>query len=603
LQVKPTVSGVNYVQVNGNTTGNGVNIQAEGSDADVALSIRAKGTFNIPFFTGGGTQTVVSNTASAVNYLGLTGAATGNAPTISAQGSDANVNLVLTGKGTGVVALGGSTVANSAAQFVPTTSSVNYIQFQGATTGVSPSFVSTGTDAAVGFFLSTKGNANVNFGTNSFGNFSFIIKNVASAVNYLTTTGAATGNAPTFSAEGSDANIGLTFLTKNSGGIGIGNAAAAGRTLDVSKNITGALSGYGINQRGQVQTDVTADAASYRSVSNTITGFTLPTYNHFFAVQGTLSGTVSNQFGFVAESSLTGATNNYGFYGNIAAATGRYNFYASGTAINVFVGNTTIGGTVGTQSLQVNNVASAVNYVQAQGAVTTGSPIISVDGTDANVALSLRSKGTYNIGCQTSGGAYIADFAPSTTGFGVNGARLTGAGTGNPPELSAQGSDTNIDLLLRAKGTGVVALGGTTTANSSLQVQPIASAVNYIQIAGTPTGGAINFQAKGADANIGVDFATKGTGIFRFYTQTYSVQQLRITDTPSAVNFFDITGAITGGAPEFIARGSDTNINIKLTTKGTGTVQFGTYTAGVVAQAGYITITDAGGTSRRLLVG
>jgi hypothetical protein len=36
---------------------------------------------------------------------------------------------------------------------------------------------------------------------------------------------------------------------------------------------------------------------------------------------------------------------------------------------------------------------------------------------------------------------------------------------------------------------------------------------------------------------------------------------------------------------------------------GLTTLGFGTYTAGVVAQAGYITVKDSGGTTRRLLVG
>jgi hypothetical protein len=65
-----------------------------------------------------------------------------------------------------------------------------------------------------------------------------------------------------------------------------------------------------------------------------------------------------------------------------------------------------------------------------------------------------------------------------------------------------------------------------------------------------------------------------------------------------------ISSSVRGlGSVDVSATGSDANINILLTPKGTGVVQFGTYTAGIIAQAGYITITDAGGTSRRLLVG
>ena len=84
--------------------------------------------------------------------------------------------------------------------------------------------------------------------------------------------------------------------------------------------------------------------------------------------------------------------------------------------------------------------------------------------------------------------------------------------------------------------------------------------------------------------------------------------QFRVAPTASAVNYVQVTGAATtGGATPanvtITGTGTDTNVNLVLATKGTGTVRFGTYTAGIVAQAGYVTITDAGGTSRRLLVG
>jgi hypothetical protein len=84
--------------------------------------------------------------------------------------------------------------------------------------------------------------------------------------------------------------------------------------------------------------------------------------------------------------------------------------------------------------------------------------------------------------------------------------------------------------------------------------------------------------------------------------------QFRVAPTASAVNYVQITGAATtGGATPanvtITGTGTDTNVNLVLATKGTGTVKFGTYTAGIVSQAGYITITDSGGTSRRLLVG
>ncbi|HEX8894481.1 MAG TPA: hypothetical protein VF783_14215 [Terriglobales bacterium] len=58
-----------------------------------------------------------------------------------------------------------------------------------------------------------------------------------------------------------------------------------------------------------------------------------------------------------------------------------------------------------------------------------------------------------------------------------------------------------------------------------------------------------------------------------------------------------------GGMVQIAASGSDANVDIDLVPQGAGLVSFGAYTAGAVSQVGYITIKDAGGTVRRLLVG
>ncbi|HEM7873846.1 TPA: hypothetical protein U2L31_000157 [Burkholderia contaminans] len=71
----------------------------------------------------------------------------------------------------------------------------------------------------------------------------------------------------------------------------------------------------------------------------------------------------------------------------------------------------------------------------------------------------------------------------------------------------------------------------------------------------------------------------------------------------NAVNNFTLLPSVTGSPPVLAATGADTNINILLQPKGAGAVQFGTYTAGSLSPAGYVSIVDAGGTPRRLLVG
>jgi hypothetical protein len=70
-----------------------------------------------------------------------------------------------------------------------------------------------------------------------------------------------------------------------------------------------------------------------------------------------------------------------------------------------------------------------------------------------------------------------------------------------------------------------------------------------------------------------------------------------------SVNYVSNRSSVTGAAVQVLAEGDDTNIDLQLLGKGLGTLSFGTYTAGVVAQAGYITVKDSGGTVRRLLVG
>jgi hypothetical protein len=97
-------------------------------------------------------------------------------------------------------------------------------------------------------------------------------------------------------------------------------------------------------------------------------------------------------------------------------------------------------------------------------------------------------------------------------------------------------------------------------------------------------------------------YTTKGAGGHSFNTGASNLQ-FNIANTASAVNYLQVTGAATGNGVNLSAQGTDTNIDMYLLSKGTGVLSFGTYTAGTVVQAGYISIKDAAGNVRRLLVG
>jgi len=157
------------------------------------------------------------------------------------------------------------------------------------------------------------------------------------------------------------------------GNVGIGATPAPGCSLNVTKAITGAAFAAGARVNATVQSDVTSRADNFQSVMAVAAG-TYNTVVGYQAQQGTITGTLTNQIGFSADPSLVGATNNYGFYGNIPAGTGRYNFYANGTAPNFFNGQTTIttGAAGATNTLIV--IDTGVNggniQIKGNGAVT-----------------------------------------------------------------------------------------------------------------------------------------------------------------------------------------------------------------------------------------
>jgi hypothetical protein len=75
------------------------------------LALTSTGTGALTLGTGNGTQFAVLNgAASTVNYLTVTGAATTGSPTLSAAGSDANIDITVSPKGTGRTVLNGEVV-------------------------------------------------------------------------------------------------------------------------------------------------------------------------------------------------------------------------------------------------------------------------------------------------------------------------------------------------------------------------------------------------------------------------------------------------------------------------------------------------------------
>jgi hypothetical protein len=220
------------------------------------------------------------------------------------------------------------------------------------------------------------------------------------------------------------------------GSLGIGATSLTEYSLRIAKNITGAVTSYGIRQEGTVQSGVTTSAFGIINTLNTAAAaFTIPDYFHFTATQGTIGSTsaITNQIGFAVGSSMTGATNNYGFYGAIASGTNRWNLYMAGTAANYMAGDLGIGTTT---------IAARLTVV---GATTV------IGQTNVSARFSDNLESTLLIS------------HPASTGN-------TATITGNNQLAFATGTVGNIAERIRISSTGSVGIGSTSLTGYNLRV-------------------------------------------------------------------------------------------------------------------------------------
>ena len=120
------------------------------------------------------------------------------------------------------------------------------------------------------------------------------------------------------------------------------------------------------------------------------------------------------------------------------------------------------------RQFEIIHTASAVNYVQITGSATGTSPVVSAQGSDINVGLTLASKGTSQLGSPINfsalGDPYILQIVGTASGSNYNNLRITngvGGGTSGPI-ISSWGADANISLNLVTTGNASVMITGNT---------------------------------------------------------------------------------------------------------------------------------------------
>jgi hypothetical protein len=120
-------------------------------------------------------------------------------------------------------------------------------------------------------------------------------------------------------------------------------------------------------------------------------------------------------------------------------------------------------------------------------------------------------------------------------------------------------------------------------------------------VAGLATSGAISNVVEDTSPELGANLDTNSHNILiddaHFIADENGNEQLIFQTTSSAVNQFDITNAATGNAPEIASTGGDTNIDLKLTPKGSGVVMID---GNVGIETGVIDLKN-GGTASKIL--
>lgn len=234
-------------------------------------------------------------------------------------------------------------------------------------------------------------------------------------------------------------------------------------------------------------------------------------------------------------------------------------------------------------SFTVGNVASAVDGVTITPAATANpaTVIVAGTGTDANIHLQLNSKGTGAVKVFTPGANAQPSVTVAATASAVDGITITPAATANPATVAVgtSGTDANIKLNLTTTGTGtLIATVPSTNAQPSFTVANVASAVDGITItpAATANPATVAVGTTGTDANIKLNLTTTGTGtIIATVPSTNAQPSLTIANVASAVDGLTITPAATANpaSVNMAATGTDSNLNLTLTQKGSGVVQ------------------------------
>jgi hypothetical protein len=290
--------------------------------------------------------------------------------------------------------------------------------------------------------------------------------------------------------------------------------------------------------------------------------------------------------------------------------TGAYNGGAGTGIVNVDA-NTALSGTIARITATSLTGASSRALSIALGATSSATAILANTGasfTGNLIDLQANSVSQFKVDATNTTlaggllGSNAASFLIDETGaHPIN----LGTTTATQINISRSGQLTNVGGTLTSASTLTVT---GTTPSSALVVSAIGNVTaqgigtfgptvgNQLVVQGAATGSGVQIQSTGSsDANVAITLAPKGTGRVKVAGATSGLDvDADIVAGAALANKVQLVGAATTVPVSVRATGTDANISLQLTPKGTGTVQING-TGGIAGPAAAALVIDATG--------
>lgn len=240
---------------------------------------------------------------------------------------------------------------------------------------------------------------------------------------------------------------------------------------------------------------------------------------------------------------------------------------------------------VSSDDLTVKNVRSnattGILQVAGPGAAATRTMTV----PDANFTVARTDAGQTFTGTQVMTSPRIVTSINDTNGnelvnvtataSAVNEITVANAATGNRPTISTSGNDADIGLYIAPKGSGNVLIASSLGINATpvykLDALSSSGAQNIFRAGQSGVSNGFTVSSDGTNLSYQFDtgnikIGTSGKGI----VDTNGNESMLFTATASAVNELTVANAATGSNPAISSTGGDTNIGLRLNTKGSG---------------------------------